>query len=42
MEKTETREETMAKILFRLPKLTDEKLRMVSGFIKGTEKDQGN
>lgn len=31
----ETREQTMAKILFFLPKLTDQQLRMVKGFIKG-------
>ena len=39
---TETREQTIAKIEFRLPKLTDAQLRMVSAFIKGMEKDQGN
>lgn len=31
----ETREQTMAKILFYLDFLTDEQLRMAKGFIKG-------
>lgn len=31
----ETREQTMAKIEYHLPKLTDKELRMVSGFIRG-------
>ena len=35
---TETREQTMAKIEFHLPKLTDAQLRMVSGFIRGIQK----
>lgn len=34
----ETREQTMAKIQFYLPKLTDRQLRMVSGFIRGLRK----
>lgn len=37
----ETREQTIAKIEFNLPALTDEQLRMVSGFIKGIKKGQG-
>ena len=37
----ETREQTVAKIEFHLPTLTDEQLRMVSGFIKGIKKNQG-
>lgn len=41
MENTETREQTMAKIEFRLPTLTDAQLRMVDAFIKGIKKDQG-
>ena len=36
---TETREQTMAKIEFHLPKLTDAQLRMVSGFIRGIQKE---
>ena len=35
----ETREQTMAKIEFRLPTLTDAQLRMVSGFIRGIQKE---
>lgn len=36
MEKpTETREQTLKKIEFNLPKLTDAQLRMVSAFIRG-------
>ena len=36
MEKqVETREQTMKKIEFRLPQLTDAQLRMVSAFIRG-------
>lgn len=31
----ETREQTMAKILFYLDLLTDEQLRMAKGFVKG-------
>lgn len=31
----ETREQTMKKIEFRLPQLTDAQLRMVSAFIRG-------
>ena len=37
----ETREQTMAKIEFYLPKLTDEQLRMVAGFIRGILKEAG-
>ena len=35
---TETREQTMQKIEFYLPALTDEQLRMVAGFIRGIQK----
>ena len=35
---SETREQTMAKIEFHLPMLTDDELRMVSGFIRGIQK----
>lgn len=31
----ETREQTLAKINFYLPKLTDKQLKMVAGFILG-------
>lgn len=41
MENAETREQTLAKIEFKLPKLTDAQLRMVSAFINGITKDQG-
>lgn len=37
----ETREQTMAKIEFYLPILTNEQLRMVSGFIRGIKKGDG-
>lgn len=37
----ETREQTIAKIEFHLPTLTDEQLRMVAGFIRGIKKNQG-
>ena len=37
---TETREQTMAKIAFYLPKLTDAQLCMVSGFIRGIQKGE--
>lgn len=37
----ETREQTMAKIEFRLPTLTDAKLRMVSSFIRGIQEGEG-
>lgn len=37
----ETREQTIQKIEFHLPKLTDEQLRMVSGFIRGIQKGEG-
>jgi hypothetical protein len=39
---TETREQTLEKIEFHLPTLTDAQLRLVSAFIKGIKKDQGN
>lgn len=42
MEYTETREQTISKIEFHLPALTDAELRMVSGFIRGIKKNQGN
>lgn len=42
MENIETREETMAKIEFHLQMLTDTQLKMVSGFIKGIKKNQGD
>lgn len=34
----ETREQTLAKINFRLPELTDKELRLVSAFIRGIRK----
>ena len=37
----ETREQTLAKIEFHLPSLTDAQLRMVAGFIRGIKKSQG-
>lgn len=37
----ETRGQTMNKILFHLPTLTDSQLRMVSGFIRGIQKGEG-
>ena len=37
----ETRDQTMAKIEFRLNGLTDAQLRMVSGFIRGIQKGEG-
>ena len=37
----ETREQTLAKIEFLLPTLTDAQLRMVSGFIRGIKKGEG-
>lgn len=36
--KTETREQTLSKIEYHLPTLTDKELRMVSGFIRGIKK----
>lgn len=36
----ESREETVAKIEFFLPMLTDAELRMVSGFIRGIQKGE--
>lgn len=41
METTETREQTLAKIEFHLPGLTDTQLKMVAGFIRGIKKNQG-
>ena len=38
MESNEDREHTMKKIQFYLPDLTDQQLRLVSGFIKGLKK----
>lgn len=35
----ETREQTMSKIEFHLPTLTDEQLHMVYGFIRGIKKE---
>ena len=37
----EAREQSMAKIEFHLPTLTDAQLRMVSGFIHGIQKGEG-
>ena len=37
----ESREQTMAKIEFHLPSLTDAQLRMVAGFIRGIQKGEG-
>ena len=37
---TETREQTMAKIEFHLPGLTDAQLRMVAAFIRGIKKKE--
>ena len=37
----ETRGETLRKIDFYLPTLTDEQLRMVAGFIRGLKKGEG-
>ena len=34
----ETREQTLAKIQFYLPKLNDRELKMVAGFIRGLKK----
>ena len=36
----ETREQTIQKIEFYLPKLTDDQLRMVAGFIRGIQKGE--
>ncbi len=38
METKETREQTLKKIEFHLPSLTDQELRMVAGFIRGIKK----
>lgn len=35
MDNKETRDQTMTKIQFYLPKLTDKELRMVAGFVRG-------
>lgn len=40
MENEETREQTLTKIEFYLPTLTDAQLRMVAGFIRGIKKNQ--
>ena len=41
MEKSvETREQTLKKIEYNLPKLTDAQLRLVSAFIRGIVKGQ--
>lgn len=40
MENTETREQTMDKIDFYIPMLTDSELRMVSAFIRGIVKNK--
>ena len=37
----ETREQTLKKIEFYLPTLTDKQLRLVAAFIRGIRKDQG-
>ena len=37
----ETREQTIQKIEFHLPKLTDAQLRMAAGFIRGILKEEG-
>lgn len=37
----ETREQTMTKIEYHLPTLTDGQLRMVAGFIRGIQKGEG-
>lgn len=36
---TETRDQTLAKIEFHLPALTDAELRLVSAFIRGIKKE---
>jgi hypothetical protein len=36
----ETREQTMAKIEFHLPTLTDAQLRLVAAFIKGIKRKE--
>jgi hypothetical protein len=38
MDTTQTREETLKKIEFHLPKLTDAQLRLVEAFIRGLKK----
>ena len=38
---TETRDQTLTKIQFHLPELTDAQLRMVAGFIRGILKKEG-
>lgn len=42
MENKETREQTLQKIRFYLPMLTDAELRMVAGFIRGLKKGQSD
>lgn len=37
----ETREQTMSKIKFYLPTLTNEQLRIMAGLIRGMKKNQG-
>ena len=37
----ETREQTIHKIEFHLPTLSDEQLRLVAAFIRGIKKNQG-
>lgn len=41
MDKFETREQTLKKIEFHIPTLTDAQLRMVAAFIRGIKKSQG-
>lgn len=41
MNATETREQTMEKIKFYLPKLSDEALRMAAAFIRGLHQKAG-
>lgn len=40
MENRETKAQTLEKIRFYIPKLTDRELRMVAGFIRGLKKGQ--
>lgn len=42
MKEIESRDQTIQKIQHHLPSLTDSELRMVSGFIRGIKKNQGN
>lgn len=41
MKTTETREQTLKKIALFLPKLTDNELRMVCGFMRGILRNRG-